>query len=88
MWLLGPRRTPLLRFSETFHFSVKQVARSTALAQSGRLPRITGVALEVRDRLSEMMDFGHKKTAAGYPEAVGMVPMVAGTGFEPVTFRL
>ena len=47
-----------------------------------------GVALEVRGRLSEMMDFGHKKTAAGYPEAVGVVPMVAGTGFEPVTFRL
>ena len=46
-----------------------------------------GVALKVRGRLSVMVDFGHKKSAPSGARDC-MFPMVAGTGFEPVTFRL
>jgi site-specific DNA recombinase len=46
-----------------------------------------GVALEVRGRLSELIDFGHKKSAPSGARDC-MLSVVAGTGFEPVTFRL
>ncbi len=50
-------------------------------------PDKRGVALEIRGRFAQMIDLANEKSAPrGTPDCMSKV--VAGTGFEPVTFRL